>query len=217
MSLRRMIRGNDEGKTGWEHIKSWWSGEDDKRPTHPLKGQFNPLNLDLKQMIELSNPRSKAYEIDGVLCFEPIGAGERATRYELKGTRPPQVLEVLEQGESGSELYTLYELVDELELDEELLRVCREDDDLKHSLDEGDGAGEVESTYLKDASARARVLIHDVEGSSRGEVEGFYYTAESGDRFLTVEVWRAERWMRFYVGRELRSSQVMSLGTGLSS
>ena len=150
MSLRRMIRGRDDGKTGWEHLKSWWSGEGERRPAHPLTGRFNPLNLDLKQMIELSSPKVKAHEVDGVLCFEPVGAGERATRYELKGTRPPQVLEVLEQGESGSALYTLYELVDEFELDEELLRVCREDDDLKHSLDEGDGAGEdIESIAIE--------------------------------------------------------------------
>jgi len=216
MSLRRIMRGNPKGRTGWEHIKDWFSGEDEtKKPRHPLKGRFNPLNIDLGQMVELSTPQAKAYEVDGLLCFEPIGAGERATRYELKGTRPPRVLEALSQGESGAELYTLYELVDEFELDEELIRVCREDDDLKHSLDEGDGAGEVEVTYLKDANARARVLIHDTEGTSVGEVEGFYYTSESGDRFLTVEVWRAERWMRFYVGRELRASQIMSLGTGL--
>lgn len=216
MSLRRIMHGNPQGKTGWEHIKDWFSGEDEvPKKIHPLQGRFNPLNLNLGQMIEISTPKPKAYEVDGVLCFEPIGAGERATRYELKGTRPPQVLEVLKQGESGSELYTLYELVDEFELDEELIRMCRQDDDLKHSLDDGLGEGEVETTYLKDASARARVLIHDTEGTTQGEVEGFYYTSVSGDRFLTVEIWRSERWMRFYVGRELRSSQVMSLGTGV--
>jgi hypothetical protein len=218
MSLRRIVHGNPEGKTAWEHVKGWFSGDDERqKPQHPLKGRFNPLNIDLGQMVELSTPKAKAYEVDGVLCFEPIGAGERATRYELKGTRPPSVLELLDQGETGAELYTLYELADEFELDEELIEVCRNDDDLKHFRDEGDGAGEVETRYLKDAISRSRALIHDEEGSSRAEVEGFYYSSESGDRFLTVEVWRAERWMRFYVGRELRSAQVMSLGTGLKS
>ena len=213
MSLKESLKGNPKGKTAWEHLQDWWSGDDDKEqaPPHPLKGRFNPLKLSLGETVEVSAPKPTAYEVKGVLCFEPLGAGERATRYELKGTRPPLALEVLEGSDGeGSELYTLYQLVDELPLDEELVKICQNDPDLTHSLDEGEG--EVSTTYHKDASARARVLLYDTDGRGQAELEGFYYTSASGDRFLTVEVWRDQGWMRFYVGRELRAGQVMSLG-----
>jgi hypothetical protein len=216
MSLRRALKGNPNGKTAWEHLSNWWSGDDDqhehdKQPKHPLQGRYNPLKLSLGEVIEISEPKPRAYEISGVVCFEPVGGGERATRYELKGERPPLALEVLEPAsEHDQPLYTLYQLVDEFQFDEELVTMCRQDDELTHHLDEGEG--EVSTTYLKDATSRSRVLLHDDQGTTQGELEGFYYTNRSGDRFLTVELWHEQGWARFYVGRELRASQVMSLG-----
>ena len=66
--------------------------------------------------------------------------------------------------------------------------------------------------YLKDAEVESRALIHTDEASQSMEVFGFYYTSESGTSYLTVETWTEAKWMRFYVGKEISSRSILSLG-----
>jgi len=174
-------------------------------PRVALRGRFNPLGLTVGAPLELTAGRPGRYVVSGVTCFEPLGPGERATRYELASVYPPLAVEVLDAPHGLS--FTLYELAEESDLDLELLRVCQREDSIDHTYD-ARGVGDAQTTtYLKDAEGRSRALLLDAQGASEGDVRGFYYSAGDG-RFLTVEVWEAARWMRFYVGRDLPGSGV---------
>jgi hypothetical protein len=190
--------------SGWDRLMGAFGlrphAQHARDPRALLGGRFNPLGLSVGAHIELTALRPGGYVVSGVTCFEPLGPGERATRYELASVRPPLAVEVLD-GPHGLS-FTLYELAEESDLDPELLRVCQHEDSIDHSYDERGVGYERTTTYLKDAEGRSRALLLDAQGASEGEVRGFYYSAE-GDRFLTVELWEAARWMRFYVGRDL--------------
>ena len=164
MSFKRSNRRDTQGqgKTGWEHLTDWVSGSSDTSdeslndPNVILRGRFNPLHLKLGEMVELSlHTQKTAYEVDGIICFEPLGRGERATRYEFKDTSPPLILEGLEASEGV--LYTLYELADEFKLDPQLLKICRSEDRLEHEIETEGESGNIQ--YIKDAEARSKAPL----------------------------------------------------------
>jgi hypothetical protein len=213
MSIKRLIKGNTQGKTGWEHIKSWWS-EDDQKPDLKalLKRQFNPLGLFLGDMVEISDLTQKentAHEIENIICFQPVHGGDKVTRYEFKNTQS-SCLEALESSEGV--LYTLYHLDDEFEVDDQLVRVCEEDDYMEHTQqDEKDQKTVIR--YLKDAVVESRAIIFSENQYYQVDVFGFYYSNEDESSFLTVETWIDARWMRFYVGKNINHRQILSLGS----
>lgn len=189
----------------WGRLMSAFGGGRGGDPRALLSRRFNPLGLTVGAPLELTALRPGRYTVRGVTCFEPMGGGERATRYELASVYPPLAVEVLDSPSGLA--FTLYELAEESELDPELLRVCRHEDSIDHTYDERGVGAPVTTTYFKDAEARSQALLIDDQGASEGELVGFYYSAQ-GERFLTVEVWEARRWMRFYVGRDLPGSCV---------
>ena len=206
MSTKKLLKEPPQGKTGWEHLKSWWRGDSKAPPMKDvLRSRYNPLNLSIGDMVELRTPKPEAYEVEAILCFEPEDGGGRATRYEFKETYPTVALEILE--DSSGPLYTLYELDDEFDVDHSLIEVCEQDDYLERTKEE------VRQKFNKDIEQRARVLVVDRTHTERIDMYGFYYSSDDGQRFVTVEVWPDSQWMRIYMGRNLRATEVKALGT----
>ena len=215
MSIKRVLRGNPHGKTGWEHLKDWWNDEDDPQVNMrtQLQKQFNPLKLFLGDMIELSDhtqQNSQAYEVESIICFTPKYGGDRVTRYELKDTRPTCALEALESPDGV--LYTWYQLDDEFELDRKLLHICKHEDTMEHTTHHGDGSENV-ARYFKDAEMESSAMIFTPDQVDRVDLYGFYYSDEAEKSFLTIEAWSRAQWMRFYVGENISHRQILSLGS----
>ena len=229
-SKKHPIYGNAEGKTGWQHFKEWISDSKTSSVPHPLKGRFNPLSLDLGDRIDLKDPlnptQSTSYEIQSILCFQAIDQSSQAIQYELQGTHPRLVLEALEDQEAGV-LYTLYEETDAFELDPHLMQYCMQNDEIEHTLTQVGSEGEETTLYLKDTEVESRVLVYikapsreNPTGDARfAQVSGFYYTSASEsnekkpERYLVIEAWKEDRWMRFYCGHAIIQSWITSLGT----
>ena len=213
MSIKRVLRGNEQGKTGWEHLKSWWNDEDEKPDLRSmLKQQFNPLGLFLGDMLEFSDlaqRNNQAYEVESILCFKPIHGGDRVTRYEFKGSSPVCSIEALESPEGV--LYTWYELDDEFETDTQLLNICKNDDHMEHTLHDGDD--EHVTRYFKDAEMESQAMIFSEQGFHQVRLYGFYYSDESENKFLSIEHWPKAKWMRFYIGKNISQKQSLSLGS----
>ena len=212
MRSKSLFRGDPEGKTGWELLRDWWRG--DEPPKDPLAGFPNPLELRPGDAVELSLGRATRWEVEGLFAFFD-GKKSLNTRYELSRRGEQRFLE--DYTVDGERSWLELELVEELALDEELLAICEEDETLDHTLyDEANDREEV-TTYHQEGAGRYRALYfeREVEQPVSAEVLHFHYFSEEKRRYLTVEVWPDEGWMRFFVGRDFPARSITALGTGL--
>ena len=210
MRSKSLFRGDPKGKTGWELLQGWWHGAP---PPEPIARLPNPLRLRPGEEVELSLGRAKRWETEGLFAFFD-GTRPLNTRYELARGAERIFLEdyPLEGSERG---WLQLDLVEEFELDEGLLEICEQDESLDHTCyDEERGEDEV-ICYYKEAAGRYQALYLErgTQEPVSAEVLHFHYFSEEHRRYLTVEVWPDERWMRFFVGRDYPERAIMAFGT----
>ena len=215
MNMRKLVLGNPQGRTAWQRLKDRWQKEKDgERYAAAFAGAFNPLGLKPGDLVEIGFLDSRALQVETVLWYRTPKGDPDIVRYGLKDLESGalSLLEVLAGGSDNELVHSLFELVDEMDLDRQLLEVLEHEDSLQHTTD-GDQA--VAMDYDKDFVTDATLTVFQATELAEFSVTTFNYCheAEESESYLTVEVIADSGWMNFYLGRRLEGTDVSAMGT----
>lgn len=216
MGIRNILLGNPQGKTAWQRLRDGWK-KDRERENYEraFARAANPLGLKPGDLVEVGFEDRRSYRVETVLWFHTPTEDPDYTRYGMKDLEAGNLalLEVL-PGEAGAHLYSLFELVDEIDLDLDLLAVLEDEDTLRHTVETDDG-GTFEVDYEKDFVTEAELSVFAKEERTIVHVLTFNYGIETdgGEEYLTVEVVEEAEAMNFYRGRKLEETDVVAMGT----
>jgi hypothetical protein len=211
MSIRRLLLGDPRGMTAWQRWRERWKKESAAEQREKAFARaYNPLRLKPGNLVEIG---PDSYEVQTVFWYATPGDDPDYARYGLVHLekRDTAVLEAMPESPDDDRLVlSLFEVADELELDEQLLEVLRHEDVLRHT-DPGDHVID----WHKDFETEATLTVFSADEVVETEIATFNYFVEddTGERYLTVEVAPEEGWMSFFRGRRLERDQVLALGT----
>ena len=216
MGIRNILLGNPQGKTAWRRLRDGWK-KDRERENYERAFALasNPLGLKPGDLVEVGFEDRRTYTVETVLWFHTPTDDPDYTRYAMKDLETGRLalLEVL-PGEAGTLLYSLFELVDEIDLDLDLLAVLEDEDTLRHTVETDDGET-LEVDYEKDFVTQAELSVFAKEELTCVQVLSFNYCVETegGEQYLCVEVVEEAEAMNFYRGRKLAETDVVAMGT----
>jgi hypothetical protein len=216
VGIRNILLGNPQGKTAWRRLRDGWK-KDRERENYERAFALasNPLGLKPGDLVEVGFEDRRTYTVETVLWFHTPTDDPDYTRYAMKDLETGRLalLEVL-PGEAGTLLYSLFELVDEIDLDLDLLAVLEDEDTLRHTVETDDGET-LEVDYEKDFVTQAELSVFAKEELTCVQVLSFNYCVETegGEQYLCVEVVEEAEAMNFYRGRKLAETDVVAMGT----
>jgi hypothetical protein len=216
VGIRNILLGNPQGKTAWRRLRDGWK-KDKERENYERAFALasNPLGLKPGDLVEVGFEDQRSYTVETVLWFHTPTDDPDYMRYGMKDLESGQLalLEVL-PGEAGTLLYSLFELVDEIDLDLDLLEVLEDEDTLRHTVETDDGET-LEVDYEKDFVTQAELSVFAKEELTKVQVLSFNYCVETegGEQYLCVEVVEEAEAMNFYRGRKLAETDVVAMGT----
>jgi hypothetical protein len=216
VGIRNILLGNPQGKTAWRRLRDGWK-KDRERENYERAFALasNPLGLKPGDLVEVGFEDRRSYTVETVLWFRTPTEDPDYTRYGMKDLESGQLalLEVL-PGEAGTLLYSLFELVDEIDLDLDLLEVLEDEDTLRHTVETDDGET-LEVDYEKDFVTQAELSVFAKEELTCVQVLSFNYCVETegGEQYLCVEVVEEAEAINFYRGRKLAETDVVAMGT----
>jgi hypothetical protein len=216
VGIRNILLGNPQGKTAWQRLRDGWKKDRElENYERAFARASNPLRLKPGDLVELGFEDRRSYTVETVLWFHTPTEDPDYTRYGMKDleTGHLALLEVL-PGESGRLLYALFELVDEIDLDLDLLAVLEDEDTLRHTVETDEGET-LEVDYEKDFATQAELSVFAKEELTKVQVLSFNYCIETegGEQYLSVEVVEEAEAMNFYRGRKLDETDVVAMGT----
>lgn len=228
MATRNLFLGNPQGKTAWQHLKSRWAGARQQQVWSTAFARItNPLNLKPGDLVEIGFMDKVGWNVETVLFFRTPDGDPDYIRYALQriGQTELAMLEVMPGGDEGEpNTLSLFSLIDEFELDEQLLEVLDAEDVLRRTDVDAQGR-QVEIDYQKDFVTEATVEIFSKDEVRKVRVFTYNYFTPApadaspdepqGEGYLCVEVVEDARWMNFYKGRRLDTSDVLALGTAV--
>lgn len=213
-----MLLGDPRGMTAWQRLRERWSKERAAEERAKVFARaYNPLRLKPGNLVEIG---PDTYEVQTVLWYATPGSDPDYARYGLVHLekRDPAVLEAMPESpdphpEDDRLVLSLFQLQDELDLDEQLVDVLRHEDVLRHTEPDDRVVD-----WQKDFETDATVTVFSADDIVTTEVATFNYFAldASGERYLTVEVAPEEGWMSFFRGKRLERHEVLALGTAPS-
>lgn len=217
MNMRKLVLGNPQGKTAWQRLKDKWQKEKaGERYASAFAEAYNPLGLKPGDLVETGFLDTRALEVETVLWYRTPKGDPDIVRYGLKDLESGELslLEVLAGGPEEGLVHSLFELIDEMDLDRQLLDVLENEDSLQHTT-QGDGGQAVAIDYEKDFVTDATLTVFQATESATFSVTTFNYCheTEEGESYLTVEVIADSGWMNFYLGRRLEGTDVSAMGT----
>ncbi len=219
MSMKELLLGKAEKKS-WQNLMTVSSNMMDSQvwKTHFSKA-FNPLRLQPQDQVEIHCLPKKAFTAETVLWFKPSDGTPDSVRYGIRDPKSQELklLEVVTDGYNRP-VYSIFELVDEFEWDEDLVKVLEDQDELQQSVVGPDGEKEM-LVYFKDFVTKANVRVFDQEKISQYDVTvyNYFFESDSGhEHYLTVELFEAQQWITFYQGIRVFEKDFDALGTWLS-
>ena len=215
MNMRKLVLGKPQGRTAWQRLKDKWQKEKaDERYAAAFAEAYNPLGLKPGDLVETGFLDTRALEVETVLWYRTPKGDPDIVRYGLKDLESGalSLLEVLAGGPEDALVHSLFELVDEMDLDRQLLDVLENEDSLQHTTH---GDQTVAIDYEKDFVTDATLTVFQATESATFSVTTFNYCheTEEGESYLTVEVIADSGWMNFYLGRRLEGTDVSAMGT----
>jgi hypothetical protein len=217
MNMRKLMLGNPRGRTAWQMLKDKWQKEKAaERYATTFAKAYNPLSLKPGDLVELGFVDSRSLTVETVLWYQTAAGEPDIARYGLKDLESGalSLLEAVAGGPDDELVHSLFEFIDEMELDPQLLDVLEHEDSLRHTV-EGEGGHPVELDYDKDFVTDATLTVFQATESTTFLVTTFNYChgTDEGESYLTVEVIADSAWMNFYLGQRLAQTDVAAMGT----
>ncbi len=218
MALRDIMLGDSKGKTAWQRLKEGWNqSRAEETWNKKFRRAYNPLGLRPGDVVEVGFLEQTGFVVDMVLWFHSPHGDPDYVHYGLKRMEASDVvlLEVMPGVGTEPRTVSLFELVDDFALDEQLLDVLDEEEVLQRTVDQGDGQA-AEMDFAKEFVSEALVRIF-AEDNEHREAKVFTYNYyredEQGEHYLAVEVVEQAEWMNFYLGKRIDEADVLTLGT----
>ncbi len=218
MGLREVMLGDPKGQTAWQRLKTGWARSRAKETWERQIGRaYNPLGLLPEDVVEIGFLEQTGFTVDMVLWFHSPHGDPDYVRYGLKRMEANDVvlLEVMPGVGSEPRTVSLFELVDDSPLDENLLDVLDEEETLRRTIETDDGqANDID--FAKEFVSEAQVRIFGADWEHRQArvfTYNYFREDEQGEHYLAVEVVEQAEWMNFYLGKRVDEADILALGT----
>jgi hypothetical protein len=210
--VERIIIGKTEGKTLLEKMLG---GKDDNA-TRPEDTLYNPLQLAIKDMVELTFEEAGTYEVFKITAYTTHINNNiyNSARYFLRDTVAveeiePLVLEVMESEHLDAPEQFLFHIIEEFEYDEEFMELL--EDEFFIINEETEDEEEIEKEYEKTYHATLKVnTVGEERTVHSGGVEVWNYEREDEMEtfYLTIEMDTDNGWTTIYEGRKLLEGEL---------
>jgi hypothetical protein len=210
--VERIIIGKTEGKTLLEKMLG---GKDDNA-TRPEDTLYNPLQLAIKDMVELTFEEAGTYEVFKITAYTTHINNNihSSARYFLRDTVAveeiePLVLEVMESEHLDVPEQFLFHIMEEFEYDEEFMELL--EDEFFIINEEIEDEEEIEKEYEKMYHATLKVkAVGEERTVQSGGVEAWNYEREDEMEtfYLTIEMDTDNGWTTIYEGRKLLEGEL---------
>jgi hypothetical protein len=213
--MREILLGNARGMTAWDRLRRRWQREKAaEERERAFARAFNPLHMKPGDLVEIEG---ETWEVEALLWFHTPKGSPDYVRYSAKHMQTGALclLEAIPEGRGDDDRLVLsrFELVDELDWDEELLDVLQHEDVLRHA-EVVDGE-EAAVDYRKDFETDAELTFFTAEDHAVADVTTFNYFHEGpdGESYLAVDASPEQRSLCFYRGRRIEPAAILALGT----
>ncbi len=210
--MERIIIGKTEGKT---FLEKMLGGKDHKR-TRPEDTIYNPLQLAIKDLVELTFEEAGTYEVSKIIAYTTRidNTTYNSARYFLRDMvaveeTEPLVLELMESEHSDVPGQFLFHVMEEFEYDEEFMELIK--DDFFVITEKTEDEEEIEKEYEKTYHVTSKVkTIGEERTVQSGEVEAWNYEREEEMEtfYLTIEMDTDNGWTTIYEGRKLLEGEL---------
>jgi hypothetical protein len=209
--MERIVIGKTEGQTLLERML----GGKENKGSSPEATIYNPLQLAIKDMVELTFEEAGTYEVYKIVAYTTRLDTKtyNSTRYFLRdtvaiGEIEPLVLEIMESKQPDVPEQFLFHITEEFEYDEEFVELL--EDEIFIITDEVEGES-VELEYEKTFHVTSKLeVIEDDRHMNSGKVEVWNYEREEEmeTHYLVIEVDADNGWTTFYEGRKLLEGEL---------
>jgi len=209
--MERIVIGKTEGKTLLEKML----GEKDDKAVRPEDTIYNPLQLAIKDMVELTFEDAGTYEVFKIVAYTVriVNKTYNSTRYFLRDTLAveepePLVLELMTAKHLEVPEQSLFHITEEFEYDEEFLELLEDDFFIiTEEVEEESIEKEYEKTFHVTSKLK---IIEEGRKVSSGEVEVWNYERkeEMETSYLAIEIDTDNGWTTFYEGRKLLEGEL---------
>ncbi len=209
--IARLLLGKKEGKTLLENVLDG----PQKQRSHPEAGIYNPLNLAIKDIVELRFEEAGSYEVYQMSVYKTQFAEARyqSVRYFVRDSSAvdefePLAIELMKVRNDRPPVPYLFHIVEEFEYDTDFLKLL--DDDIFIVSEETDEE-EVEKEYEKSYHVSSSTTTIDETHRSRdGAVNVWNYELEHEleTLYLVVEMDQHDGWTAIHEGRKLLEGEL---------
>jgi len=209
----KLLIGKKDGKTLLEKMLG---DNDDKKKVRSEDSIYNPLQLAIKDMVELTFEEAGTYEIFKIAAYMSRLADKnyQSVRYFLRDTvevEEPEslVLELMKSGREEEPEKYLFHILEEFGYNEEFMELL--EDDVFVITEETEDEEEIEKEYERTYHVTSQVkIIREDRELKPGEIETWNYELkdEMETYYLTIEMDTDDGWTTLYEGRKLLEGEI---------